>query len=150
MVFTGSGQDGNFLLMEGSGTGASNAEVIPKQLEVELVEVPPQPEEGDIALENSPQQEVLEDAVTECKNDDWYGGIGIRQDYRTNKIEEVFEGYPAQLSGLKVEDIIEYQSDPDIRGEPGTKLKLQIYRPSEGRSFLVEVTRDKICTLGRK
>ena len=134
---------------KGQGGQTPDSNVIPKVIEVEMVEQkeepkPDEPSEIKIpkALEKPPE------AVTECQDDRWYGGIGIEQDYRTNQINKVFIGYAADKAGLRPGDIIQMSSSatgPEIRGEPGTELRLEISRPSTGEYFTVFITREKIC-----
>lgn len=125
------------------GKAPDNPEVIEK-LEVELVESTPDmtKETGDLPIEPPPPEKPK---LTECQDDRWYGGIGIQQDWRTNLVNEVYKGYPADKAGLRPGDIIEKQSEREIRGEPGTIIKILVYRQSTGERFVLEITRDKIC-----
>ncbi len=85
-----------------------------------------------------------------------YVGIGIMVNLTEDEkilINKVFEGSPAQESGLKVGDKIikvkdkevnleNYQSlVSDIKGEEGSKVKLTISREKENKTFDVDVTR---------
>ncbi len=87
-----------------------------------------------------------------------YEGIGIMIDVveKTPHVASVFEGAPAQKAGLKPGDFIVKVNDTDvigmplykvvklIKGKAGTVVKLTIVRPSEGRRFVVKVTRGVI------
>lgn len=80
--------------------------------------------------------------ATETTCEHWYGGIGI-----TNKglvVMDVFKGYPADQAGIVSGDLIVDLSEPEILGEPGTKLRLTI-QSVDGRLREVIVTRGKIC-----
>lgn len=73
--------------------------------------------------------------------DDWYGGIGIIQDFE-NEITYVAPGYPADNAGIRLGDVIVSQGE--IRGEPGTILELTIFRKKIKLTF--KLIREKICT----
>lgn len=82
----------------------------------------------------------------ECPNQ-WYGGIGIRaaSTINTNNevIYEIFEGYPADLAGLKINDeILEIDSEA-IVGVPGSILRLNVIRNGKVLGFTIQ--RSKIC-----
>ncbi|MGN0142982.1 MAG: S41 family peptidase [Roseburia sp.] len=85
----------------------------------------------------------------------YYGiGAGLSQDKNTMEVTivKVYEGTPSEAAGLKKDDIILSVDDTEatsmelsdlvkmIRGEEGTKVHLEIYRPSteENLSFDVE------------
>lgn len=85
-----------------------------------------------------------------CKS--FYGGIGVTIGIMgdgTTMITNISPGYPAELSGLKVKDVIvdpviTYGSD-GIKGEVGSKVTITIYRPSTDELFTLTMVRDKIC-----
>lgn len=138
---------------KGSQPEGQNDEVVPKQAEVEeeiIQELPP-PEPEEITIQEPEKPKPIE-GVTECENDMWFGGIGIQQDWQTGKVEVVYPGYPAEKNGLRPGDIINLvngERKDRIRGEPGTVVVLQIFRPSTNEYLTVSITRDKIC-LGKR
>lgn len=138
---------------KGSQPEGQNDEVVPKQAEVEeeiIQELPP-PEPEEITIQEPEKPKPIE-GVTECENDMWFGGIGIQQDWQTGKVEVVYPGYPAEKNGLRPGDIINLvngERKDRIRGEPGTIVVLQIFRPSTNEYLTVSITRDKIC-LGKR
>ena len=90
---------------------------------------------------------------------EYYGiGAGLRQDEDTMvvSISKVYEGTPAEEAGLKDDDIIESVDDVEatsmevsdlvqlIRGEEGTTVHLEIYRPSTGENISVDVERKNV------
>lgn len=88
------------------------------------------------------KDESKDKGVTECKDNFWYGGIGIEQN-ANREIIYIAHGYPAEKAGLKLGDII--LSDVEIRGEPGTQVTLDIRRGDE--MFNITITRDKVCLI---
>lgn len=70
--------------------------------------------------------------------DQFYGGIGITYEYFTNKVLNVYKGYPAELNGIKIGDIVQSE-----RGEPGSLVRVVIIR--DGKTIVKDITRDKIC-----
>lgn len=138
---------------KGSQPEGQNDEVVPKQAEVEeeiIQELPP-PEPEEITIQELEKPKPVE-GVTECENDMWFGGIGIQQNWQTGQIQEVYPGYPAEKNGLRPGDIINLvngERKDRIRGEPGTVVVLQIFRPSTNEYLTVSITRDKIC-LGKR
>ena len=142
---------------KGDKPQGQNDEVVPKQAEIEEepIATPPPPEPEDITIPEEEKPKPIEDAVTECENDQWFGGIGIQQDWRTGMIEKVYEGYPADKNGLRPGDMIEMvdgNSDRmggKIRGTPGTTITIVIFRPSTNEYLTFTFTREKIC-LGKK
>ena len=132
---------------------SQNDEVVPKQAEIEeeLVEELPPPEPEEITIPEEEKPKPIE-GVTGCENDMWFGGIGIQQDWQTGQIQEVYPGYPAEKNGLRPGDIINLvngERKDRIRGEPGTVVVLQIFRPSTNEYLTLSITRDKIC-LGKR
>lgn len=81
-----------------------------------------------------------EGTSTECE--EWYGGIGIIQDFES-EITYVAHGYPADKAGIRLGDVIVEQND-EIRGDPGTKLTLNILRNK--KKLVFNLVREKICT----
>ena len=138
-----SGNLGNDSDDSGNKKGGSNnskrEQIIPKTVEVDLVEIE---KEGDIPTKSPVGK------AKKCVADSWFGGIGVTTKAQT--ITEVFDGYPAQLSGLKVGDVIVNVSSNTIRGDPGTKVKIVVYRPSIERELTFLITRDKICYFEEK
>jgi len=139
---------------EGIGQRAGSKEtfqdILPKVIEVEMVE-PPEPQEDEATIEKLKKEKV--EGLTECQDDRWYGGVGIQQDFLTDTVDEVAKGYPADKAGLRIGDVIksvDSQTGPEIRGEPGTIVRLMIFRPSTGEFLTLTMTRDKICLGGRK
>lgn len=89
----------------------------------------------------------------------YYGiGAGLRQDADTMvvTISKVYEGTPSDTAGLLAEDIILSVDDVDaasmevsdlvklIRGEEGTKVHMELYRPSTGKYLSVDVERANV------
>ena len=82
------------------------------------------------------------------------GGIIARDGYLL--ITEVYEGSPSQKAGLKAGDLIlrcDQQSLKDmpineavtyLRGAAGSKVKLEIRRPGQDKTFTVELKREEI------
>lgn len=87
-----------------------------------------------------------------------FGGIGIEISMEKGRpiVVAPIEGTPAYKAGLRAGDIIIAVDGEDtfgktlidivkqIRGKPGTKVKLTIMRQGEDKPFTVEVTRDII------
>lgn len=89
----------------------------------------------------------------------YYGiGAGLSQDVDTMvvTISKVYEGTPSEAAGLLAEDIILSVDDVDatsmevtdlvmlIRGEEGTTVHLEIYRPSTGEYLSFDVERANV------
>ena len=87
-----------------------------------------------------------------------FGGIGIEISMEKGRpvVVAPIEGTPAYKAGLRAGDIIIAVEGEDtygmsitdvvkkIRGKPGTKVKLTIYRPDENKTFDITVERAKI------
>lgn len=86
----------------------------------------------------------------------YYGiGAGLAQDKETMvvTVSKVYEGTPSEAAGLRAEDIILSVDDTEatsmevtelvklIRGEAGTTVHLEIYRPSTGEELSFDVER---------
>lgn len=101
------------------------------------------------------REEVQKRQVTDTGE---YAGIGVsvRMVEEQVNIESVFRGSPAQGAGLLARDIIIGVNGDNIRGmlltdvtdiikgPPGTDVRLTILRPSENRTFEVNITRARI------
>lgn len=85
-------------------------------------------------------------------------GIEITQEDGLIRIVSPIEGSPAFRAGLKTNDLITKIDETAVkglalneavrrmRGEPGTKVTLTIFRKDEGRTFPVTITREEIRT----
>ena len=88
-----------------------------------------------------------------------YGGIGaLIQQYGKEQvaISEIYEDCPAQKSGLLAGDIIKKvdgkstagKNSTDIssamRGQPGTTVTLEVFRPSKNKTLNFSITREEI------
>jgi carboxyl-terminal processing protease len=85
-------------------------------------------------------------------------GIEITQEDGLVRVVSPIEGSPADRAGLKPGDLITKVDDTAVkglaldeavkrmRGEPGTKVTLTIFRKDESRTFPVTITREEIRT----
>jgi len=85
-------------------------------------------------------------------------GIEITQEDGLIKVVSPIEGSPAFRGGIKTNDLITKIDDTAVkglalndavkrmRGEPGTKVTLTLFRKDESRTFPVTVTREEIRT----
>lgn len=89
----------------------------------------------------------------------YYGiGAGLSQDKETNvvTITKIYEGTPSEEAGLLKDDVILYVDDIEgnsmelselvshIRGEEGTSVHIQVYRPSTGETLDFDVERRNV------
>lgn len=87
-----------------------------------------------------------------------YGGVGalIQQHGKDVVISEPYDGSPSQKSGLRAGDIVrkvngqslEGKSSSDVsaamKGQPGSTLTLEVYRPSENKTLTFNIVREEI------
>lgn len=87
-----------------------------------------------------------------------YGGVGalIQQHGKDVVISEPYEGTPSQKSGLRAGDVVrkvngqslEGKSSSDVsaamKGQPGSTLVLEVYRPSEKKNLTFNIVREEI------
>lgn len=90
-----------------------------------------------------------------------YCGIGVRiiQESKTMKttVAEVFEDSPALEAGMEVDDIIKAVNDVDVStmdmdeivnnhilGKEGTKIEMQVYRPSIKKTLSFDIERRQV------
>lgn len=89
-----------------------------------------------------------------------YAGIGVLMgtdaQYPYPRVEQVFDGSPAKEKGLQKDDIIVSVDGKDtnamilpevatnIKGEPGTVVKLELVRPATGELIKVDITRREV------
>lgn len=94
---------------------------------------------------NSELQKKQKKNKNTCK--DFYGGIGIAISFvsaRSYQVVEVYEGYPADQSGVERGDILTpVNNNEDIDGVPGTEVALLVERGSD--TFILRIKRAKIC-----
>ena len=152
-LFVGDGtQTGNNTVQGGSGSGSGydDSRIVPKLIEVELVEPPKS--EGELQAQAKPK--APSEGIKECEGDNWFGGIGVQMlgfSHNAEEIGEVFPGYPAHKAGLKSGDmVLSVDGRPynfgEIRGEPGTVVVITIFRPSTNETKTYTIVREKICT----
>lgn len=130
---------------EAGGGAPKHDEIIPKTVEIEMIEA--SPDKGEVPLPKEPEPKTLH----ECVDDHWYGGVGLEENYWDGgRISRVFSGYPAEIAGVQVGDMIESVNGlPEsgvntIRGDPGTQVTLGLNR--YGVRLSLTITRDRICT----
>ena len=87
-----------------------------------------------------------------------YGGIGalIQQRDKQVIISELYEGWPAQKSGLLAGDVIlkidgkstEGKSSSDVsailKGQPGSTLAIEVFRPTKNKKLTVNIKREEV------
>lgn len=87
-----------------------------------------------------------------------YGGVGalIQQHGKDVMISEPYEGTPSQKAGLRAGDIVrkvngqslDGKNSSDVsaamKGQPGTTLVLEVYRPSENKTLTFNIVREEI------
>lgn len=85
-------------------------------------------------------------------------GAGLSQDPATKKVvvTRIYSGTPSEAAGMKKDDVILKVEEvaatsmelselvKKIRGEEGTKVHIQLYRPSEARTMELDVERKNI------
>lgn len=128
----------------GSEKGANkdiNVDIIekPNKSEVEQVKDEKKDEKADIVT-----QQMSKPKRREC--DKWFGGVGIQITFQNplgTEITQVYSGYPADEAGLRAGDIILWVDSKEIRGEPGTTVKMIILRGGQELHF--SIVRDRIC-----
>lgn len=145
----GSGNEEGQEQQMGQG-GAQDENIVPKQVEIEMVERPPLvTEQSEVEV---PKEQDPKEGLTECENDLWFGGIGIREGLDST-VEEVYQGYPAEKFGIKVNDkimLVDGVKYGEIRGEPGTNVRILVFRSSTNEYLTFTIKRDKICIGARK
>lgn len=133
---------------QSSGTkykGVDAEDVIPKEklVEVSIVSPPSNPKG---AVIHKPKPAMHKKTIKDCPGK-WYGGIGISDSFNlqtgVERVDTVFYGYPADLAGIKVGDLIMSISDREIVGTPGTYITLHILRGKDILDFTIQ--RDRIC-----
>ena len=125
-----------------------NKDILPKSVEVEIVETPPKDKDG-LSEPKPPEKPKFATHNCEGNEESWFGGIGVLISYDMQKgiiILDAFQGYPAYNAGIRRRDIILRYSDNDIKGEPGTPLTLTVQKADSGDVVQIELIRDKICT----
>lgn len=92
------------------------------------------------------------------QTDGAYGGLGLSVSMEDGAVKVIapFKGTPADLAGVKAGDFITHldgkliyggtldEAVDQMRGEPGTDIKLTIFRPGRDEPFDVSVQRDII------
>lgn len=87
-----------------------------------------------------------------------YGGIGalIQQHEKEVLISEIYEGCPAQKSGLLAGDVIlkvdgkstEGKNSSDVsailKGQPGSTLALEVFRPTKNKKLTFNIKREEV------
>lgn len=87
-----------------------------------------------------------------------YGGVGalIQQHGKDVMISEPYEGTPSQKAGLRAGDIVrkvngqslDGKNSSDVsaamKGQPGTTLVLEVFRPSENKTLTFNIVREEI------
>ena len=141
---TGNGDNSD----QGDGTGKYNKDglgkyagdsktIIPKTVEIEIVTLP-----KDGKGKNKKRSKKSK-GVIDCKDNQWYGGIGVEIDPGSGVILKVIEGYPAFKAGIEQLDTIIGKIE-DITGPVGSKLTLDVKKRDEVyRSYVL--IREKVC-----
>lgn len=127
---------------QGRYQGVNADDVLEKEkpVEVTMIDVQEIPE---ILLPNKPKKQ-LKNADLECPGK-WYGGIGIQNKAHLlgEEIEKIYSGYPADIAGLQVGDVITSVVGNEITGPPGTPVHMTIMR---GSQFIqITIIRGKVC-----
>jgi hypothetical protein len=116
-------------------------EIDHKPLEVTIVTVPKSKGPG-VKSKDLPKT---------CPSGKYFGGIGIAYGSGLEDvpglIHKVYKGYPAELAGLQVGDIV--LNEGEIRGKPNTIVQVTVKRKESGEWFYHTKTftmiRDNIC-----
>lgn len=116
-------------------------EIIPMSM-VETTQVSTSP---GLSIKKRPIIKAKFKSKVKCVSDFWFGGIGILEDELHNKVDVVYPNYPAEAAGLKAGDIIMLVEGGEIKGDPGTTVKMEIFRPSTNSTLTFSIVRDKIC-----
>lgn len=127
---------------KGKYQGVNAEDVIEKEKPVEVTMIDAQ-EEPEITLPKK-QEKKLKNADLECPGK-WYGGIGIQNKSHPlgEEIEKIFSGYPADLAGLQIGDVITSVVGNEITGPPGTPVHMIIMR--NGQFIKLTIIRGKVC-----
>lgn len=136
LLFLSQAEGGN----QGGGSRAASGKLIPKVAPGEVADN--SPISVSLAYKKKKPLKDKKEGLTECVGDDWYGGIGIVA-YDNEPINHVSPGYPAAKAGVRVGDRL-MMGSAEIRGEPGTPVKLIVVRDGEILTF--NLIRDRICT----
>ena len=123
--------------------GVEVKDIIPKDKPTEITVIQNKVNDGDVLIK-APIPKKAVDADKECPGK-WYGGIGVQDipDRNGEKIAIIFVGYPADLAGLQVGDVITAVSEKEITGPVGTPITLKILR--NGSYFDITIIRGKVC-----
>lgn len=146
----GDGKNSKTGTEQGMHVEGHNKTIIPKQIEIELVE--PIPSVGsELPTPIPPKQEqVTNEGIKECFGNNWYGGVGITIG-SDRIIAVVAPGYPAAQAGLKAGDQIVSSENSlgfsvDLRGDPGSEVFIEVFRPITRETLTLTLVRAKICT----
>jgi hypothetical protein len=122
--------------------GIDAKKVLERQVtEVEIVSPPREKGPGIKLKKRKPKLQAKKLPVIKDCPGNWYGGLGLEMD--GFRVMRVYAGYAADKAGIKVDDLIEWTSDNEILGKPGTELTLRIRRGAE--VLTIFAVREKIC-----
>ena len=135
----------------GMGKGDGNAKAGSKYKGVEIpgkVQERERPTEVTIIERIKDKDAPIKKAVNADKDcpEAWYGGIGIQSRFGGalgDEVAIVYRGFPADLAGLTVGDIIYNVEGGEILGSPGTVVRMTIIR--NGKYIQMNITRGKVC-----
>lgn len=109
-----------------------------------------QPGPGGEFPEAPQKREIIEvsivDEPSEAESDCpyFFGGIGVGlEPFDGSVVSNVYSGYPAERAGIQRGDRLQVLNGPDIEGEIGTTVIIQVTR--DLTVFTVRITRGKIC-----